>query len=205
MDEFSDADSPSTNDPWADFQFGDMSDYSVRAWPQKTIFGYTPAFGFSDWDTAGAALCSPPSSEQSEPMDDEDSEKTSKWTSKKRQRPLRKQNHACDPCRLAKRACDLPPRLVSSVDKKPMCTLCKHKGLDCTSTWLETKQTNKKATIKRRIAQHSRIDTAILCLSDLVAEGPSVAEANRTTELLAHQAFAKQFDLYVEGFEMPIL
>jgi hypothetical protein len=59
----------------------------------------------------------------------------------------RKQNHCCDPCRSAKRACDLPPRGASQ-NHKPLltaCTTCKLRGVECTVTWLASRQSSRQA------------------------------------------------------------
>jgi hypothetical protein len=59
----------------------------------------------------------------------------------------RKQNHCCDPCRSAKRACDLPPRSAIQ-NHKPLltaCTTCKVRGVECTVTWLASRQSSRQA------------------------------------------------------------
>ncbi|KAB8228961.1 Zn(II)2Cys6 transcription factor domain-containing protein [Aspergillus alliaceus] len=67
-------------------------------------------------------------------------------SSLKAQRPTvrrrrRRQNHACDPCRSSKKACDLPRGVCTSDDRatKP-CSGCKMRGIDCTVSWLASRQ-----------------------------------------------------------------
>jgi hypothetical protein len=58
----------------------------------------------------------------------------------------RKQNHCYDPCRSAKRACDLPPRSAIQ-NHKPLltaCMTCKVRGVECTVTWLASRQSSRQ-------------------------------------------------------------
>lgn len=59
---------------------------------------------------------------------------------------LRRQNRSCDPCRSAKRACDLPfDPIVSKNSTTAPCTTCKLRGAECTVVWLMKKQGNSHA------------------------------------------------------------
>ncbi|KAJ5818142.1 hypothetical protein N7474_003733 [Penicillium riverlandense] len=62
-----------------------------------------------------------------------------------RRRP-RRQNHSCDPCRSSKKACDLA-RGISARNRKAVdsCSGCKLRGIDCTVSWLASKQLVRQA------------------------------------------------------------
>lgn len=61
--------------------------------------------------------------------------------SKRRPHNFRKQNRSCDPCRSAKRACDLPPdtTLSNNLPLSP-CSMCTLRGKVCTIAWRSAKQ-----------------------------------------------------------------
>ncbi|OKP14977.1 hypothetical protein PENSUB_3372 [Penicillium subrubescens] len=82
--------------------------------------------------------------------------------SKRRTQRFRKQNRSCDPCRSAKRACDLPPNTTFS-NNLPLspCSMCTLRGKVCTIAWRSAKQsshnTKKHASdsfVKSRFTGH---------------------------------------------------
>ncbi|KNG82057.1 hypothetical protein ANOM_010739 [Aspergillus nomiae NRRL 13137] len=56
-------------------------------------------------------------------------------------RRIRRQNHSCDPCRLAKRGCDLPRGVAISGNKPTVaCTMCSLRSMECTVAWLASRK-----------------------------------------------------------------
>ncbi|KAE8423277.1 hypothetical protein BDV36DRAFT_307704 [Aspergillus pseudocaelatus] len=56
-------------------------------------------------------------------------------------RRIRRQNHSCDPCRLAKRGCDLPRGVAICGDKPTVaCTMCSLRSMECTVAWLASRK-----------------------------------------------------------------
>lgn len=117
-------------------------------------------------------------------------------------RVLRKQNHACDACRTAKKACDLPPRRLSrrsngnTTAASKACSLCISRGLDCTTSWLASKP------IRRRSTQPGA-DNAVTDATSCPAI-PLTLEHDIARQVVARDTRAVQFSFYVDSFEMPI-
>ena len=117
-------------------------------------------------------------------------------------RVLRKQNHACDACRTAKKACDLPPRRPSrrsngyAITANKACSLCTTRGLDCTISWLANKPTRKRST--RPDADNTVVDPISRPATTLAVEH------DIARQIVARDTRAVQFSFYVDSFEMPI-
>jgi hypothetical protein len=77
-------------------------------------------------------------------------------------RNSRKQNHSCDQCRAAKRACDLPQD-VSINGQKPtnICTTCKRRGIECTVTWLVDRKSQRHNRKRPRTTSYIQTDSCV--------------------------------------------
>lgn len=135
-----------------------------------------------------------------------------------RSRIIRRQNHACDACRVAKKACDLPPRWLrqrqgQGRDKhaaaKVTCSLCATRGTECTVSWLENKPLNKKNKPLNKKPRQPCTPTS----NATAAAVPQPFSHSATTMSLendiARQIIARdtrdiQFNFYIDSFEMPI-
>ncbi|KAE8336603.1 hypothetical protein BDV24DRAFT_168174 [Aspergillus arachidicola] len=115
---------------------------------------------------------------------------------------LRRQNHACDSCRMAKKACDLPPNAAGAAERRKSyrqtCSMCRTRGLQCTVTWLASKQARKGTASTRAASAASAASLRAAAVS------PSAIEGDIARQVVARDTCALQFDLYVEAFDMPV-
>lgn len=130
----------------------------------------------------------------------------------------RKQNHSCDPCRVGKKACDLPLDIVFDGQKpsKP-CSTCNSRGHECTVAWL----------IRRQASQVTRKRTKIVVKSPeppRTSEESANIDSESTTEALSFNGFtipsnperdlvrqftsqttcSQHFNLYIDIYDLPI-
>ncbi|KAF7596064.1 hypothetical protein BBP40_003326 [Aspergillus hancockii] len=127
-------------------------------------------------------------------------------------RRTRRQNRSCDPCRLAKRACDLPPGVAIQGKTSAMpCTMCSLRSTECTVAWLASRDvphpTQKRARSSRRAGDSNtnvhqgqndhehRVHRASV--------SPS-AEWDRAKGLVARELLSQQLYLYIDIVEMPL-
>ncbi|RJE27250.1 GAL4 [Aspergillus sclerotialis] len=135
--------------------------------------------------------------------------------SKKRRR---RQYHSCDPCRLAKRGCDLPID-ISIHDKRPArsCSTCKIRGRVCTVAWLASRPDHQHAKKRGRTASHPSdtdnfVDTESknddghqLDTPALEEMSPVLApETEMAQQVVARETCLQQFRLYVDVWDMPM-
>lgn len=124
----------------------------------------------------------------------------------------RKQNHACDQCRVAKRACNFRSDIATSRQKplKP-CTTCMSRGIECTVAWLETKQASLQPAKRRSRTAKEEVTAQPTCTSD---EGADTAMQDASTTptndvqlvryFSARETCIRHFNLYVDVLEMPL-
>lgn len=136
--------------------------------------------------------------------------------------PLRKrqrrQNHSCDPCRSAKRACDLPLNSIIH-NKRPMmaCSTCKVRGSECTAVWVSsrhpTQQLGKRARPLSYVIEADQMASSrSIKGSDVIVDTARidhVASISEAETLLGRKATAydicsQQFNLYVDIWDMPM-
>ncbi|KIW12606.1 hypothetical protein PV08_09884 [Exophiala spinifera] len=137
-------------------------------------------------------------------------------SSKKRKR---KQNHSCDQCRVAKRACDLPLDIgICNGQPSKDCATCNTRGLQCTTVWLnkrksnqgDEKQTRKpQYTSSRGVAEDDKpfdgLTNALNVVSVAGLTSALAPEADLTRQIIAEQTCAQQFNLYVDVWDMPMV
>lgn len=130
----------------------------------------------------------------------------------------RKQNHSCDPCRVGKKACDLPLDIVFDGQKpSKSCSTCKSRGHECTVGWLVRRQTSKLTRKRTKPVVRSPEPSVI-------SEQPTIMNSERATkqplsdgltipprperdifrQLTAQATFSQHFNLFIDIFEMPI-
>jgi hypothetical protein len=130
-----------------------------------------------------------------------------------RRRP-RKQNHACDQCRIAKRACNFGND-VPMYKQKPLtpCTTCTSRSLECTGVWLETKkaaleQAKRRAnkTTTQNAAEDMPKDGHGATGAPVDQYGPPISrpEAQLVRHFSADETCKQHFNLYVDVFDMPL-
>ncbi|OQU98451.1 Fungal Zn2-Cys6 binuclear cluster domain-containing protein [Cladophialophora immunda] len=135
---------------------------------------------------------------------------------------MRKQNHSCDPCRLGKRACDLGgdgDRGATLRDGKPntSCSACISRRLDCTASWLASRQSSQQARKRARTSYHkSGTDKLTGQVSE--NEKPPAADSTLPSDWLTsssseqelvrqhtgNAASAHQFNLYIDAIDVPM-
>lgn len=121
-----------------------------------------------------------------------------------RPRIVRRQNHACDACRAAKKACDLPPRRLTQGRNnaaKRICSLCTTRGTECTVSWLENKPPNKRA--RQQSTAQTPSNTAIVPINNNSAATMTL-ENDIARQIVARDTREVQFNFYVDSFEMPV-
>lgn len=123
-------------------------------------------------------------------------------------RQQRRQNHACDPCRVSKKACDLP-RGIATRNRKPTtpCSACKIRGSECTVSWLASRKPLKHhASVpvepaEETVGSGSAGSTATSNVSDSVyaaLASISALETELSRRLIADRTCSLQFGLYVD-------
>ncbi|KIV94098.1 hypothetical protein PV10_05253 [Exophiala mesophila] len=130
-----------------------------------------------------------------------------------RSRP-RRQNHSCDPCRIAKRACDLYEHNVTIRNGKPdaSCSTCEVRGLDCTASWLASRQSTQQVkklarmscapSEKDRSSTQSSVDEAPLAVEEWFASsGP---EQELVRQFTGSAATAHQLNIYIDAIDVPL-
>ena len=128
------------------------------------------------------------------------------------QRP-RRQNRSCDPCRSAKRACDLPPNATLS-DNFPSspCSMCKLRGTVCTVAWRASKQsshnTKKRApSVKSPFTDHSTDVINEHTDDDLSPTSPTSLSSRDCTlvcRTMASQTCSQKLAVYIDIFDIPM-
>lgn len=134
--------------------------------------------------------------------------------SKKRPHKFRKQNRSCDPCRSAKRACDLPPNanLSGNLPLSP-CTMCKLRGTDCTVAWRAIKQashnTKKPASdafVGSNVTDHGP-DVIEHVKDGLSSPSPTALPSHDCTlvcRTMASQTCFQKLGVYIHMFDKPM-
>lgn len=130
----------------------------------------------------------------------------------------RKQNHSCDQCRTAKRACSLQQNVPINGQKPTSpCTTCNMRGLECTVAWLVNRKFQQQTRKRPRTASYApRTDTVvgpcIVACSEGQADTPPVdrgafalsREDDLARQLVGHDTLSQRFNLYVDVIDMPI-
>jgi hypothetical protein len=131
----------------------------------------------------------------------------------------RKQNHCCDPCRSAKRACDLPPRGASQSHKPLLtaCTTCKLRGVECTVTWLASRQSSRQArkgpvtrswptSEDRSIKDSQGILRKEAEAASILGSLASIAtaEGDLARQAVLHEVCFQRLYLYIDIVDMPL-
>ncbi|KAE8157274.1 hypothetical protein BDV40DRAFT_305307 [Aspergillus tamarii] len=93
-------------------------------------------------------------------------------------RRIRRQNHSCDPCRLAKRGCDLP-RGVTICGNKPTvaCTMCSLRSMECTVAWLASRKPARHIQRRAESSPRSPVGPKVLNCQGKPVEDVSQLEA----------------------------
>ncbi len=130
----------------------------------------------------------------------------------------RKQNHSCDQCRTAKRACSLQQN-VSINGQKPTtpCTTCDVRGLECTVAWLVNRKFQQQTRKRPRTTSYAQsTDTVVGPCAATCSEGqantPPVdrgtfvlsREDDLARQLVGRDTLSQKFNLYVDVIDMPI-
>ncbi|CAG8901763.1 unnamed protein product [Penicillium egyptiacum] len=134
--------------------------------------------------------------------------------SKRGPRRLRRQNHSCDPCRSAKRACDLPPNAnhVDNLSSSP-CSMCKLRGTDCTVVWRASKQSHKpkKSASVSFVKSHSTdhdLDSINKYTDDSLSPTTPNSLSSHESVLVCHmmtsETCAQKLDVYIDIFDDPM-
>ncbi|KAF3401702.1 hypothetical protein F1880_010112 [Penicillium rolfsii] len=132
-------------------------------------------------------------------------------------RSPRKQNHSCDHCRTAKRACSLQQN-VSIRGQKPTtpCTTCDSRGLECTVAWLVNRRFQQQTRKRPRTTSYSQSTDTVAepCVTTCseeqayktIDEGPSVLsrEDDLARQLVGRNTLLQKFNLYVDVIDMPL-
>ncbi|KAL5358541.1 hypothetical protein BJX96DRAFT_163813 [Aspergillus floccosus] len=114
---------------------------------------------------------------------------------------IRRQNHSCDPCRLAKRACDLPPAVETQGNRPPMpCTMCSLRSADCTVIWLAGRRKHRRAPNLGPVGVLESNDLAQVVGAPL---NPS-AEWQLARRVIAQERCAQQLSLYLDIVDIPV-
>ena len=124
-------------------------------------------------------------------------------TAKRRIPKLRRQNRSCDPCRSAKRACDLSlnATISNNVPSSP-CSMCKLRGTDCTVTWRMSKESSRNAKnlpsnhCHDAVTQHPEDSLPPIALAS--------CECNLTRSVLAREARSQRLGAYIDIFDIPV-
>ncbi|KAJ5910839.1 uncharacterized protein N7473_000142 [Penicillium subrubescens] len=130
----------------------------------------------------------------------------------------RKQNHSCDQCRTAKRACSLQHN-VSIKGQKPKtpCTTCNVRGLECTVAWLVNRKFQQQTRKRPRTASYAQstetvVGPCIAACSEGQADTSPVyrevfslsREDDLARQLVGRDTLSQRFNLYVDVIDMPI-
>lgn len=124
--------------------------------------------------------------------------------STRRPRKRRRQNHSCDPCRSAKRACDLPPDapLLNSRPSSP-CSMCKSRGADCTVTWRASKQSSDP----KNLAPSNCPAAAVEHFEDTgppTRFSPANSESHLLCHAIAREVRSQSLGVYFDIIEIPM-
>ncbi|KOC18362.1 hypothetical protein AFLA70_13g005921 [Aspergillus flavus AF70] len=129
-------------------------------------------------------------------------------------RRIRRQNHSCDPCRLAKRGCDLPRGVAICGDKPTVaCTMCSLRSMECTVAWLASRKPSRQ--IQRRAETSPRSPVGYKAptsqwnpVEDVSQmEGLTLiprAEWDQAKQLEARERCLQHLYLYIDVFDMQI-
>lgn len=121
-----------------------------------------------------------------------------------RPRNRRRQNRSCDPCRSAKRACDLPPDAPLS-NPFPLlpCSMCKLRGTECTVTW----RASRRSFYPKKLAAENGPGAGIEHVGDAVsATTPSLAssESRLFYHVIARDTCSQRLGVYFDIFDIPM-
>lgn len=121
---------------------------------------------------------------------------------KPRCRGTRRQNHSCDPCRTAKRACDLSPEtdIPSGTHVSVQsCSMCKARGVECTVLWLARRKSAKRTSVATQRASQ------VVAVAAATITTPAIAmESELALQVATRNICDMQFELYVDIFDMPL-
>lgn len=122
----------------------------------------------------------------------------------------RRQNRSCDPCRSAKRACDLPPNRhpLEQFTLSP-CSMCKVRGTICTVAWRASKQssynTKKLASSTKHHFPHNDTDLANEHTGDdPLHTTPSRYDCDLVYRTIASQTCYQKLGAYIDIFDIPM-
>lgn len=130
----------------------------------------------------------------------------------------RKQNHSCDQCRTAKRACSLQQNvLINGQKPTTSCTTCDMRGLECTVAWLVNRKFQQQTRKRPRTTSYVQsTDTVagpfVATCSEGQADTPPVdrgafvlsKEDDLARRLVGRDTLSQKFNLYVDVIDLPI-
>lgn len=132
---------------------------------------------------------------------------------KRRPRRPRKQNRSCDPCRSAKKACDLPLNVTyqNNLPSSP-CSMCRLRGTDCTVSWRLSKELLHKVegfsseSLTRDQVERGSHATGYTehAPSPTTTTGLSTPERDLVRDAIAKGLCSQRLDLYIDIFDHPI-
>lgn len=123
----------------------------------------------------------------------------------------RRQNHACDQCRSAKRACNFRNDITIQ-QQRPLirCTTCISRGLECTAVWLETKKASMHVS-KRSPPKAPTGDSPFELRNEINTERTDeislmipTSDIQLVQYFSAREACIHHFNLYVDVVDMPL-
>lgn len=125
----------------------------------------------------------------------------------------RRQNCSCDPCRSAKRACDLPPNATLS-NNFPLssCSMCKLRGIVCTVAWRASKESSFNAKKPTSSVKSHFTDHGTDVINEHTDDGFSPTTATSLSShdcTLVHRTMASQtcyqkLGVYIDIFDIPL-
>ncbi|KAE8142289.1 hypothetical protein BDV38DRAFT_278455 [Aspergillus pseudotamarii] len=129
-------------------------------------------------------------------------------------RRIRRQNRSCDPCRLAKRGCDLPRGVAICGDKPTAaCTMCSLRSMECTVAWLASQKPARHIQRRAEISPRSPMgNKAPNSQWKPVEDVPQVqglpliprAEWDQAKQLEARERCLQHLYLYIDVVDMQI-
>ena len=129
-------------------------------------------------------------------------------------RRIRRQNHSCDPCRLAKRGCDLPRGVTICGDKPTVaCTMCSLRSMECTVAWLASRKPARHIQRPAESSPRSPVGPKVPnCQGKPVEDVSQVqglpliprAEWDQAKQLEARERCLQHLYLYIDVVDMQI-
>jgi hypothetical protein len=141
--------------------------------------------------------------------------KNTKPASKRKPTRIRRQNRSCDPCRSAKRACDLPLH-PSPSRNLPLsaCSMCKLRGRDCTVIWRTNKQSSNTIYTSASPSSdaHHEVEGGPVTVNEqgkynvpsVTSLNLSIHESSLNSNLMRREACSERLAVYIDVFDIPV-